>query len=320
MADIRLQTMRSAVIGLVLVALCGGATAATQLQWKLPNGKTYYQRTMVNQQIVQSAMGQEMTVDQNIGLGQKLQVLDVDAQGNMRIQYTYVWARFKQSNPATQVDIDYDSSQQKPVPAGAESFAALIGQTYTIKMTPKGKILDVNGVEQLKQAVLKKLPAGAQPNPMDPTGAYMDKDSLRQMTEARMAIYPDKPVSPGESWSKDITMAVGFTMMMKAKWTLQKEEAGVATIASVVTVKTDPAKPMEMGGMKLNFDMSGTQEGTTRVAEATGLIVSSKEHQLLKGELRIGAPAEGQPAMSIPMSVDTNATEEMSDQMWKTGP
>jgi hypothetical protein len=56
------------------------------------------------------------------------------------------------------------------------------------------------------------------------------------------------------------------------------------------------------------------------VAEATGLVTSDKERQQLKGEIRVGAPTEGPPMMTIPMTIDTQATEEMSEQMWKTGP
>jgi len=322
MANMQLQAARSAFIGLVLIALCDTASAATQLQWKLPKGKTYYQRTMSDQQITQSMMGQQMKIEQSTGAGLKLQVLDVDAQGNMRIQYTYLWTRFKQANPMAQISVDYDSARKPAaVPAGAEGFAALVGQSYTVTLTPRGTVLDVNGVEQLKQAVLKKMPPGAQ---ADPTAgalmAYVDKDALKQMTEARMAVYPDKPVSPGQSWSKDMTINVGFPMTIQAKWTLQKVEAGVATIGTVATIRTDSGKPMEMGGMKMSFDLSGTQEGTAQVAEATGLIVSDKARQQLKGEIKIGDPAQGQPAMAIPMTVDSQVTEEMSEQMWKTAP
>lgn len=202
MANMRFRAIIPAVSSIVLIILCGSAAAATQLQWKLAKGKMYYQRTVIEQQITQTVMGQEQKIEQSIGIGHKLQVLDVDPQGNMRIQYTYLWSKLKQINPMVQ--IDYDSSQKSPVPAGAEGFAALVGQSYTVKMTPQGKILDVNGVEQLRDAVLKKLPPGMDATVgMNPVAGYIDKESLKQMTEAGTAIYPDKPVNPGDSWNKE---------------------------------------------------------------------------------------------------------------------
>jgi hypothetical protein len=320
MANTRLRALVSTAGFIVLIVLCGSGTAATRLEWKLPKGKTYYQRTMIDQLITQTVMGQEQKMEQGIGTGLKLQVLDVDTQGNMRIQYTFLWSRLKQVNPMAQVD--YDSSRQSPVPAGAEAFAALIGQSYTVKVTPKGKVLDVNGVEQLREAVLKKMPAGADATVgMNPVAMYTDKASVKQMAEANMDIYPDKPVNLGDSWTRKTTMAVGFTMVIQSKWTLQKEEAGVATIGLAAAVRTDPnSPPMDAGGMKVKSNLTGTQEGTVRVAEATGFIMVSKERQQLKGEVQVGAAADAQPMMTIPMTIDTQVTGEMSEQMWKTSP
>jgi hypothetical protein len=320
MANIRLRALVSAAGFIVLIVLCGSGAAATRLEWKLPKGKTYYQRTVIDQVITQTVMGQEQKMEQSIRTGLKLQVLDVDPQGNMRIQHTFLWSRLKQNNPMMQVD--YDSSRQTPVPAGAEAFAGLIGQSYTIRLTPKGKVLDVNGVEQLREAVLKKLPAGADATVgMNPVAMYIDKGSVRQMTEANMDIYPDKPANVGDSWTREKSVAMGFTMITQSKWTLQKEAGGVATIGLAATIRTDPnSPPMDSGGMKVKGNLTGTQEGTLQVAEATGVITTSKERQLLKGEIQVGAAADAQPMMTIPMTIDTQVTGEMSEQMWKTSP
>jgi hypothetical protein len=320
MANTRLRALVSSVGCIVLVALCGSGAAATQLQWKLAKGKTYYQRTVIEQQINQDIMGQQQKTELSMGTGLKLQVLDVDAQGNMRIQYTYLWTRLKQVNPMAQAD--YDSSSKSPVPEGAEGFAALVGQSYTIKMTPKGHVVDVNGVEQLRDAVLKKLPAGADTTMgMNPVAMYIDPASVKQMAEANMAIYPDKSVNLGESWTREMAMKMGFTTITQYKWTLQKQEAGVATIGLAATLRTDPnSPPMDAMGMKVKSDLSGTQEGTLQMAEATGLIMSTKERQQLKGQLKIAASADAPPTMVIPMTIDTQVTGEMGEQMWKTSP
>jgi len=321
MANMRLRTMTSIVGCIVLVALCDNGMAATQLQWKLAKGKTYYQRTMIDQQITQTMMGQEQKIEQNTGIGLKLQVLDVDPQGNMQIQYTYLWTKSKQVSPMGQVD--YDSSRQPAaVPAGAEVFAALLGQSFTAKVTPKGKVLDVNGVEQVRDTVLKKLPPGADATVMTgPLAAYLDKDSLKQMIETGMAIYPDKPVNVGDSWSKEVSIVMGFKVVIQSKWTLQKEQGGVATIGLAATLRSDPnGPPMDAGGMKVKADMKGTQEGTLQVAEATGLLAASKERQQLKGDVKVAASADAPPMMVIPMTIDTQITGDMGEQMWKTSP
>ncbi len=173
---------------LLVAAICVGtvgfsadASAAVQLSLKLQKGKTYYQRVMVDQRVGQTVMGQEQAVNYIIGLGQKLDVLDVDGQGNMQVRHTYIWSRFKQSGPMGEVD--YDSSQPAAAAAGAEGFAALIGQSYVIKVSPKGKVLDVNGVEAMAESVQKKAGGMNVTSAESPLAFLLTKQGIQETEE-----------------------------------------------------------------------------------------------------------------------------------------
>ena len=54
---------------------------------------------------------------------------------------------------------------------------------------------------------------------------------------------------------------------------------------------------MDVQGMKLRMDLSGSQEATIRIVEATGVIQMEQGHQQLKGEIKVGDSAQGQPMM-----------------------
>ncbi len=304
----------------VFLASCGSAAAAVQLELKLNKGRTYYQRLQVDQQITQNIMGQEQVIGNVIGVGQKLDVLDVDAQGNLRIQYTYTWSRFKQSGPMGIVD--YDSAQVVTVPGGAEGFAALVGGSYTVRLSPKGDVLDVNGVKELAAAVSKHVPESMDiSSEANPVAFLLSEDGIRETTEGLLSVYPDGPVDEGDSWGEKRLTKQGLAMVVESKWTLQKRQAGVATITSVSSMKSDPSgAPMDTQGMKMKIDVSGTQEDTTQVEEATGLIRHNRSHSLLKGQIGIGTSAEGPfDMMAIPVAFETTATVEMSDRKLDTG-
>ena len=298
-------------------AFCGNATAAVRLGLKLDKGKTYYERQSIDQQITQSIMGQEQIVSHNIGVGRKLDVLEVDAQGNMRIRYTYVWSKLKQTGPMGTTD--YESTQSTPVPSGAEVFAGVIGQGYTLKVSPKGKVLDVNGVEELAQAVARKSPGVDIVSSQNPGTFLITKDGIREAAEGIWSVYPESPVEVGASWDQKKVTRMGLTMNVENKLTLQKRQGGVATIASTSTMKTDPTAPaMEMQGMHMKIEVTGTQEGTSEVDEATGLVKVERGHSILKGQIGIGTAPEGPfNMMTIPVTFDTKVTAEASDRMWE---
>lgn len=305
----------------VILALCEVGAAAVRLELKLGKGKTYYQKGIMDQKITQTVMNQQQAIDQSIGSGTKLDVLEVDGQGNMRIRYTYLWVRFKSTNPM--LEQDYDSARKTPVPPGAEGFAALIGQSYVMEMSPGGKVLKIEGMKELREAVLQKLPAGAEASPtMQVLNAFIDEGSVKEMTEASMAVYPDKPVEPGDSWEEKASLTAGFPVLSTSKWTLQKRAGGVATIGEVSSIRSNPdAPPMDAGGMKMKADLSGTQEGVLLVDEKTGLIASNKGRQNIKGDLKIGTSAEGPfDMMTIPIAFEIVVATEASDRMWETPP
>jgi hypothetical protein len=190
-----------------------------------------------------------------------------------------------------------------------------LGQTYVIKISPKGEVLDVNGVEALQAAVRKKLPPGAEADPaMSALSQYLDKNGIKQMVENSLSVYPDKPVEVGESWSKKRVISPMFELTIDSKWTLQKLEAGVAIIATTSSSRSNANKPVEAGGMKMRFDLAGTQDGTIRMQAATGLILLGQAQQQLKGEIKLGDSDQGPPMMAIPVVFDTKAKIEMSDK------
>ena len=302
-------------------ASCGSAAAALRLELKLDKGKTWYERMVLDQKITQDILGQQQVTNMVIGTTMKLEVLDVDGQGNMQIRHTYASTRFKQANPMMPA-VDYDSSRQAIAPAGAEGFAALVGQSYAMKISPKGQVLEVTGMEELAEAIRKKLPGGAPAQGTDPLWAFLDKDALKEMTENSLAVYPGKPVEPGDSWTRKQSMRRSLAMTTESKWMLQKRDAGVATIASTASMKTDPNGPaMEIQGMAMKMDLSGSQEGTIQMQESTGLVLVNRGRQQLKGQIRVGSSPQGPfDMMAIPMTLETAFTTETSDKMWETKP
>ncbi len=303
----------------VLLTLCViGAEAAGKMQYKLKleKGQKYYLCTSVEQQISQTIMGQAQEVGQDIGMGIDFDVNDVDGDGNMWIRYTYRWVKFIQKSAMGQME--YDSSKKdSPVTSVSRPFAALLGEGLLLKMTPEGRVTEVRDIEKMRNNIRQKFSSEPMSQQMmDTVDKLIDEQSIKESTSSLMVIYPDEPVGIGDSWSKTIAISTGSPMVMENKWTLKDRKDGVAIIDvnSVVKPNLD-AKPMEMGTMKMNYQLSGTQTGRMEMEESTGRIIKSRMNQDMSGQIVMSdSSGQGMPDMTVPMKIKSVIIYEMTQR------
>lgn len=283
------------------------------LQLRLKAGQVHKLQMTTNQKISQKIMGQEQDVTQEFGLGYSMEVLKVADNGNATVKLTYNSARMKQETPAGKTE--YDSARKdESVPPAARPFAALLGQSLQLEMTPQGSIVKIEGVDKLIDALLKaiELPAGADKAVLEKAfreqfGDEAVKENMTQM----FAAYPKTAVGVGESWKKKATMTKPFPMTTDSTWTLKSLKGGVAVLDIQTKLRANPeGPPMKMGPMTIRPDLSGQQSGTQDVDTATGWLKSCKLTQEFSGKLKMeGAPGMTQP-MEWPITVKGTVTIE----------
>lgn len=314
-ACLRRAVVLAIVAGAATVCLAG-AKEKVQYELKVKKGQKYYLKNVTEQQIFQAVMGQPQSMEQTIGIGVDLDVNDVDGGGNMLVYHRYSWIQFRQKGPAG--EIVYDSAKKDVrVPVGAEGFAALVGEGYLMKLTPMGRVVEVKGAERMAANVRRKLPPGPTGDQMmKPLARYFTEKAIKEGTEASMGIYPDKPVGVGDSWKTKVAMSQGFAVIVESEWAVRGRKEGVATVGIVSTIKPNPkAEPLDMGVMKMSYQLSGKQGGTMQLEESTGMIVSSELNQEISGEVKMiitsGDPGRtaGQE-MVIPMTMKSKVTNE----------
>ena len=299
-----------------LFVVCAEGAEKRNYELKLEKGKKYYFRMLTEQEISQTVMGQEQSMEQVIGMGMELDVNEVDANGAMWIDYKYGWAKFGHKGPmGEQV---YDSSKKdSPVPPTAQGFVALLGEGFSLRMMPKGKVKAVRGLKRMRENISKKLPAGPMREfMMKGLEQYFNEAAVKELNESSMAMYPDKPVGVGDSWSRKVVLSQGFAMVLENKWTLKERRNGVALIEVSSTVKPNrKAKPLEMGLMKISYEFTGTQKGLVEIKESTGQVIRSKINQELSGLTRTEVLSGGAKPQTVttPMKIKGIVTMEMGD-------
>jgi hypothetical protein len=282
---------------------------------RFEEGKTYRMRMATEQKITQTMEGRTMVMPQTIGFGLTQAVKEVREDGTAVVQVTYDSVKFKQEGPMGAMDYD-SANPPATVPPMARGFAALVGQGFSMDMTPEGRVVRVEGADQLLARITEniEIPMPAMRSTIEAQMKQQFGDqALKEMMEQMMAIYPEKPVAVGDSWSRKVTVARGFPMVMDNNWTLKSRADGVAVVEVRSTVEPNPdAGPLEMGGMRIQQKLRGDQQGTIEIDETSGWVLKSTLNQEFSGEMTIiGGPQE----VTMPMTIEGVVRVESLDAL-----
>ena len=299
-----------------LVLLAAGLVAApapsdkVDLRLRLKEGQTYKLTMTTAQQIDQEIQGTKQSVTQDFGFGLNYLVEKVDpASGAMRVKVTYEWTSATQMTPAGKTEFD-SRTQKGPVPPAQRGFAALVGRGFGLTLNPFAGLSDVTGADAMVTAMVEQmdLPAGPERQAAEAAMRKQFNDESLKNTFDSMAIFPEHPVDVGESWKRQATMKAMFTAIMDNTYTLRAREGGKATIAVESTIRPpEHPEPTEMGGAKLTFSLSGTQQGEFVIDEGTGWYVSGRISQDLGGTMTI-VPPGGTNGLDVPVKIATKIT------------
>jgi hypothetical protein len=292
---------------IVALALLAGAASpystaaavqqdAAPLRLQFEPGRSFTMEMTLDQQISQTLFGQQQDMTQAMAMTYGVTIDDIDAAGNGLVRWTYdaVQLLYDSSDPAAEVS---------PLLKG---YAAFVGRSFTARITPKGRILEVSGFEEILQALLQdmQLPPGPEADAVRAQlEAQLGDRAMQELLSRMMAVYPDGPVAIGDSWTNRAAVTSGYPMTVDATYTLNERGAELAIIGVAATVQSTPdAPPMEMYGMNLSFDLAGEQAGTIEVDLESGWVVRGELQQNFAGEVSVSGGQAGE-GMQWPMSI-----------------
>jgi len=292
-------------------------TEKIDLKLNLTEGATYSTLMITDQKISQTVQGRPVDVNQTMSMTIDSEVLSVEPDGTTTLTVTYRTMQLKMDGPMG--TIEYDS--QNPVidsndPQAAmmvAMYSAMLDQSITMKLTPKGKILQIDGFDEMMENMMDKM-AVDDPNMAqamkDMMKNFISEDKLMEMGQGMVSTFPDWPVGIGDVWYDTISLGAGFPIDLDVTNILKDRKDGVAVIESIA--KMDMGDPnsslIEVEDMKMNLLLSGTQNATTEVDEATGWIIAADTIQNFTGVIKIEPNPKMPEGMSMPMSIKGTVT------------
>ena len=270
---------------LLLLAACSNKKSgpAYTLKMKLAPGDHFAQNAELKMEMDMEAAGQHVKMNMNGATGANFEVL-TDSAGLKRLQMTYTRMDMTMDMDVPGADPEMMNERMKDV------AAAMVGKKITIVLDSLNRIVESQGLTEI-------LTADSMMSEMqrDVVAKLFDKDQLNQAFGQMFQMYPDKPVQVGDSWTRDLDIAMGG-VKMKAKMTYELKSVSDNVAAISINGVIDGEGAMNSVGTDMKMTMKGSQEGETKLDVGSGYMQSAS----VNGDIKANANAAG---VKIPMTI-----------------
>lgn len=256
---------------LLLTSTAGfGAPAAAQevrLAWNLAAGVDLtYRLSFENEAELPADMG-SMTM--NMEFTSKWSVLEVDGDGNAVVRTTTEHARMELDSPMLSARFDSDEpASGSPL----DSMRALVGTQYTVVVGPRGNLVDIQGLDELRE----QLSASVSPQALAMLEQTFSEEALRSQWEQGLGQFPAEPVGVGSTWGHSLTVPIPQlgSATGELAFTVESIEGDMVIITNSGRLGAEGTA--SGGGAQMPAEVQGTFTGTSHFDARRGLLVSAE--------------------------------------------
>lgn len=260
-----------------------GTGEAIDLKFNLPEGAKYELKNDITQSmsLPQGKVSNKMDIDFTYTVLGKEAALT-------KVQVSYDRIKMKMTGAGMpEMEMDTDKGDDP----GTLELKKMIGHALTMKVSPEGKVSDIEGWEQMFANGSGK--------------TQMKMDDLVQSMELSMNIYPSKPVRVGDTWTINTTQNLNaFSMAVKNTYTLSEVSNNVATLNLISEITPSDKASNDPAVAALKMGISGTQTGIYKVDINTGMIKEGKIQQKMKA---VSGQENNKMSMDIESEIELEA-------------
>lgn len=304
-------TQACAGILVVLAAAAGAFGQTLELTPRYAKGHSFYiEHASDEQQIIVGTPGETTTVHNMHGILATVESADA---GGAKLSLAFDRLGQRVSHPRMPRPIEYDSD--RPTAAGEASpmgrvYRLLLGYRLAADLDAAGRARSLTGMatflEQARGASEDERRFEQITREMaDDVYRYMFLDSLR-------ALYPDKPVKPGDAWETQVRKSSPSLgeMIVSCKIRFEKieEQQGrkMARLAYERDIRLAPGgepAPSQMGALTV-YD-GGRANGTATIDIESGRLVEMNDAETSMVKTTVAAPGSDKPVTEVTVQVVT---------------
>ena len=282
--------------------------AQQKLQLNLKKGRSYKQVTYNDASITQNIMGQDLKI--TLGVQSTMTFLVVNANRNdydMEVSFD----NMNLSMGSLQGNLEFDSENPADDDAYSQIMSGVVGESFHIKMSRSGKVLEISGIEAIWEAAFadQNISGSEKAQIMTQLNQTYGSDAIKGNIEMVTAIFPEDKVSQGDRWTSEVEVNSGAKAIATNTYVYKGTQDGLHQIAGSGTITTSKeGTVINTNGMELTMNLNGTIESEISVNAASGWIVKARINQKIDGTADIAGNAQMPDGFSIPMKIRNEMT------------
>jgi len=291
---------------LMLATTLGLSCAAqtTDLSLKLKKGEAYKQISTTKTMVGQEIQGQKIDVELELTGDMTFTVKEVSEQAyQMNVNFDHL----SMAMQMPQMAINASSDNEDPNDILSSVFASVINNPFELTMQKTGKVTEVKNVEALWESTVDQFSQLSEPQKAQIKAQVIESygaNALKGNIEMATAIYPDKPVKKGDTWTITTQLQSEMPAEVVSVYEFVDLTAEYVLIKGTGNIKTvDAEKYTESNGMEMRYDLTGSMTSEIKVDRVSGWIVEANIHQELKGKTYIKASPQMPDGMEIPLTI-----------------
>ncbi|MBS1616215.1 MAG: hypothetical protein JST06_08885 [Bacteroidetes bacterium] len=288
-----------AVVGACLLGVSCRHNEPIELKLHLQPGSQYTYSIQTNTSTEQKPMGQSIASTQEM-LMEMTYKAGEPQDGLQPITVTYDRLRMNMKSPVG--DIGFDSKDSTHSDPKLAMLGSMVGKQFVMQVSPDGDIQKVEGLDVIISSIGDTTTPEGLAIHRQMAETFNDT-AVRSLMRQSLDIFPNKPVQPGDSWTKSYNMDMNV-MQMKVEnlYTLKSISGNTAHLELKAKINGDGTADMpEMKGVKIS--LNGEQTGTMDVDIATGLVSKGDVNWNINGSMSM---------MGMKMPISINSTVHMS--------
>lgn len=280
----------------------------------LITGETYYMSSSGISAITQSIRGRENKVNLDFSFTMAFKVTGkTDTVYNMEVHYQSIDMKIHMEDTTIDMNSAQKASSGKKMEhpdTASLLMAAIVNKPFAIALTVKGEIIIVKNLDKIiadafndfqQIDTLKKEQIKSQF--LQSFGENAFKGSL----EKGVAIFPNHPVAKNDKWTVNSNLQAPAKANVKTVYQLVDITRDVFAVhGEGIITNDDQAKPEEINGMTMKYNLNGGMVTDIKIDKKTGWISELKVKQLTEGNIEIMDNPKTPGVMTIPMMVKTD--------------